>query len=141
MAGIPRSRKMISASTSSATERVLENGALKTGMPRIMAASRSIWLVPMQKAPMAISCGAAAMASAVRRVRERMPTKWTSAMAALQVVAGQRLLVALDLRVAVAGEVLDRAVVHALQQEDLHARLLDGRGQGILRLPENRVSL
>ena len=82
MAGIPRSRKMISASTSSATERVFEKGALNTGMPRIMAASRSIWLVPMQKAPIAISFGAAAMASAVRRVRERMPTKWTPAMAA-----------------------------------------------------------
>ncbi len=73
---------MISARTSSATDRVFENGALNTGMPRIMAASRSIWLVPMQKAPIAISRGAAAMASAVRRVRDRMPTKWTSAMAA-----------------------------------------------------------
>ena len=33
--GMPRMSKMISASTSSATLRVLENGALKTGMPRL----------------------------------------------------------------------------------------------------------
>jgi hypothetical protein len=61
---------------------VFENGALKTGMPRIMAASRSIWLVPMQKAPMDMRRGALAMASAVTRVRERMPRKKTSSMAA-----------------------------------------------------------
>ena len=84
MAGIPRSRKVISASTSSATDRVFENGALNTGMPRIMAASRSIWLVPMQKAPTAINRGAAATTSEVIRVRERMPTKWTSATAAFR---------------------------------------------------------
>ena len=72
---------MISASTSSATERVFEKGALNTGMPRIIAASRSIWLVPMQKAPTVTSFGAAAITSFVRRVRERMPTKWASAMA------------------------------------------------------------
>jgi hypothetical protein len=80
---MPRSRKMISASTSSATERVLENGALKTGMPRIMAASRSIWLVPMQKAPMDMRRGADAITSSVTRVRERMPTKCASATASL----------------------------------------------------------
>lgn len=73
---------MISASTSSATERVLEKGALKTGMPRIMAASRSIWLVPMQKAPIDMSLRAPSITSSVRRVRERMPTKCTSLTAA-----------------------------------------------------------
>ncbi len=73
---------MISARISSATERVFENGALNTGMPRIMAASRSTWLVPMQKAPTAISRRAAAIDSAVTRVRERIPRKWTPAMAA-----------------------------------------------------------
>jgi hypothetical protein len=83
LAGMPRSRKMISASTSSATDRVLEKGALKTGMPRIMAASRSIWLVPMQKAPTAMSLGAAAITSAVSRVRERMPTKCAPATASV----------------------------------------------------------
>ena len=82
LAGIPRSRKMISARISSATERVFENGALKTGMPRIIAASRSTWFVPMQNAPMAISLRALAIASAPSFVPERMPTKCTSAMAA-----------------------------------------------------------
>ena len=78
---IPRSRKTISARISSATERVFEKGALKTGMPRIVAASRSTWFVPMQKAPIAMSFRAAAISSAVSRVFERMPTKCTSAIA------------------------------------------------------------
>ena len=55
----------ISPITSSATLRVLEKGALKTGMPRWRAASRSTWLVPMQKQPTAISRSAAASTSAV----------------------------------------------------------------------------
>ena len=46
-----RARAMTSAITSSATLRVLLNGALKTGTPRAAAASRSTWFVPMQKAP------------------------------------------------------------------------------------------
>ena len=70
---------MISASTSSATLRVLENGALKTGMPNAIAVERSIWLVPMQKAPTAVSLGAARSTSAVSCVRERMPRKCASA--------------------------------------------------------------
>ena len=37
------------------TLRVLENGALKTGMPSRIAAFRSTWLVPMQKQPIAAS--------------------------------------------------------------------------------------
>ncbi len=45
----------ISAIVSSATLRVLENGALNTGMPMSRAASRSTWLVPTEKQPMAIS--------------------------------------------------------------------------------------
>ena len=44
---------MISASASSTTLRVLENGALNTAMPRLLAAARSIWLTPMQNAPTA----------------------------------------------------------------------------------------
>ena len=51
--------EMISAITSSTTLRVLENGALNTTVPRSAAAARSIWLVPMQKAPMASRSGAA----------------------------------------------------------------------------------
>ena len=54
-----RAREMISAITSSTTLRVLENGALKTTVPRSAAAARSIWLVPMQKAPTASRSGAA----------------------------------------------------------------------------------
>ena len=53
--GMPRISMMISASTSSATLRVLENGALNTGTPRLAAASKAIWLVPMQNAPTATS--------------------------------------------------------------------------------------
>ena len=39
--GTPRNNRIASATTSSATLRVLENGALNTGTPRRMAASRS----------------------------------------------------------------------------------------------------
>lgn len=38
--------------TSSATERELAKGELKTAIPALAAASRSTWLVPMQKQPM-----------------------------------------------------------------------------------------
>lgn len=47
---------MISLMTSSATLRELEKGELKTAMPDEAAATRSTWLVPMQKQPMARSC-------------------------------------------------------------------------------------
>lgn len=47
---------MISEMTSSATERELEKGELKTGMPAFAAVRRSTWLVPMQKQPMTSSC-------------------------------------------------------------------------------------
>ena len=68
-AGVPRrecraSAESLSAITSSATLRVLENGALKTGMPRSRAHSRSTWLVPMQKHPTPMSRGAASKMSA-----------------------------------------------------------------------------
>ena len=48
---------MISAIASSTTLRVLENGALKTATPRAPAAARSIWLVPMQNAPIGQQVG------------------------------------------------------------------------------------
>ena len=48
-----RLREMISEMTSSTTLRVFENGALKTATPLRRVASMSIWLVPMQKAPIA----------------------------------------------------------------------------------------
>ena len=80
---------MASASTSSATERVLEYGALNTATPCSRAASRSIWLVPMQKAPTATSLGAASKTSAVSWVRERMPRKCTSAIFFLSSSSGR----------------------------------------------------
>ncbi len=69
---------MISANTSSATERVLENGALNTGTPSSRAAFRSTWLVPIQKQPKATNFLAAANTSAVICVRERIPIKCAS---------------------------------------------------------------
>ena len=70
---------MISARASSTTLRVLLNGALNTAMPRAAAAIRSIWLVPMQKAPMASSSSASARTSSVTWVPERMPSRSASA--------------------------------------------------------------
>ena len=72
--GMPRISRMASASTSSATLRVLEKGALKTTMPRSVAAGRLTWLVPMQKQPTAIRRGALSSTSSVSWVRERIPT-------------------------------------------------------------------
>ena len=65
---------MISAIASSTTERVLENGALNTVTPRSDAAARSIWLVPMQNAPIATSFGAASSTRSVTWVLDRMPS-------------------------------------------------------------------
>ncbi len=66
---------MISAITSSTTLRVLENGALNTAVPRAAAVARSIWLVPIQKAPTASRSGAASNTWAVTLVFERMPSR------------------------------------------------------------------
>ena len=74
---------MISASTSSTTLRVLENGALKTATPCRDAAARSIWLTPIQNAPTATRSGAAARARSVRCVRERMPSRLTPGSASI----------------------------------------------------------
>ena len=60
---------------------MLENGALNTVMPRSAAAARSIWLVPMQNAPTASSCGAAASTRSVTWVLERTPSRCTLASA------------------------------------------------------------
>jgi len=71
--GTPRIRKIVSASTSSATLRVFENGALKTGTPFCCAALRSTWFVPMQKHPTPTSRAASSNTAAVSCVAERMP--------------------------------------------------------------------
>ncbi len=73
---------MISARASSTTLRVLENGALKTAMPRPDAAARSIWFTPMQNAPTASRFGAASSTRLVTCVPDRMPSTWTSPIAA-----------------------------------------------------------
>lgn len=73
--GILRMSMMISASTSSATLRVFEKGALKTGIPRSWAASRSTWFVPIQKHPIPVSREAFPMTSRVNCVALRMPIK------------------------------------------------------------------
>src|SRR5579875_3590500 len=70
-----RVRAMISAITSSTTERVLENGALKTVIPLRVAAGRSIWLVPIQKAPTASRWLALSRTASVTWVRERIPSR------------------------------------------------------------------
>ncbi|MNT75014.1 hypothetical protein D3C72_2138740 [compost metagenome] len=67
---------MASPSTSSATERVFEKGALNTGTPRCMAVSRSTWLVPMQKQPTTRRSGLPDSRLASRWVRERIPATW-----------------------------------------------------------------
>ena len=74
---------MISASASSTTLRVLENGALNTAIPRRDAAARSIWFTPMQNAPMASRSGAAASTRSVTCVPDRMPSSCTPPMASI----------------------------------------------------------
>ena len=75
--------EMISASAISTTDRVLENGALNVAMPRDAASARSIWLVPMQYAPMATRSEACASTSAVTWVLDRMPSTCTPARASM----------------------------------------------------------
>ncbi len=73
---------MISAMASSTTLRVLENGALNTAVPCSVAVVRSIWLVPMQNAPIASRSGAASSTALVTLVFERMPSSWNPGSAA-----------------------------------------------------------
>src|SRR3954463_4203258 len=68
---------MSSASASSTTLRVFENGALKTATPRSAAPDRSIWFVPMPKPPTARRSGAASSTLSGTCVPERMPSSST----------------------------------------------------------------
>ena len=90
----------ISAIVSSATERVLENGALKTGMPMARQAARSTWLVPTEKQPIATSDLMPSIASAVIWVRERMPSRRTPSEGLAQLRAVEGLGAPVDLGVA-----------------------------------------
>ena len=83
----------ISAMISSATERVLENGALNTGMPMVRQAARSTWLVPTEKQPTATSDLTPSTTSAVSRVRERMPSRRTPPPSALRTAAASSAVV------------------------------------------------
>ena len=65
---------------SSATLRVLLNGALKTGIPRPCASARSTWFVPMQKQPRVRRSFPAASTRGVTCVLLRIPSTWTPAI-------------------------------------------------------------
>ena len=73
--GRRRAIAMISASASSTTLRVLENGALNTATPRLIAAARSIWLTPIPKTPTAARSGAAARTRPVTCVVDLIPSR------------------------------------------------------------------
>ena len=62
-----------SAMVNSATLRVLLNGALKTATPERLAESSSTWSVPMQKQPIARSCGAELRIRALTLVFDLIP--------------------------------------------------------------------
>ena len=110
---------MISASAISTTLRVLLNGALNTAMPRAAAASRSIWLVPMQKAPMASSRFAPSSASSVTWVPDRMPISSASEMRPGQLVGGGGPVPDLDLPPGL-GQQLGCNGVDVLEEDGAH---------------------
>ena len=118
--GSRRASAMISAMTSSTTLRVLEYGALKTAMPRSAAASRSTWLVPMQKQPIATRSSAASSTRGVTWVLERIPSSCDAARQHLdELVLGEGAGAQLDL-VAARLERLDGERMDVLEEEDLH---------------------
>ena len=123
---------MISASTSSATLRVLENGALKTGMPRSSAA-RQVHLVGAD--------AEAADPGQPRSVLEEPALQLRGRADADEVRVGGRLfqrrpderfLVALDVVVAILPELLDGAGMDAFEQQDLDLGFIQ-RGLGHAR--------
>ena len=118
----------ISPMVSSATLRVLENGALKTGMPSAAAASRSTWSVPMQKQPTAIS-GPALRSTRLGELGAAADADDVGAAHGLdQRVALERLLVQRDARVARPVEQRDGGGADALEQDDLGVGAGEGGG-------------
>lgn len=71
-------KAMISEMTSSATERELLKGELKTAIPCCAAYCRSTWLVPIQKHPTTIRFFASLSTRAVSLVLDRIPITCTS---------------------------------------------------------------
>ena len=111
---------MISAMTSSTTLRVLEYGALKTAMPRSAAASRSTWLVPMQKQPIATrSVGRVEHPRRDVGVGADPEQLYAARQHVDQLVLGEGAGPQLDL-VAARLERLDGERVDVLEEEDLH---------------------
>ena len=130
---MPRISMMISPITSSATLRVLEKGALNTGMPRLRAERRSTWLVPMQKQPTAIRRSAAS-STGVGELGAAANAEHVDAAEGIdQRGPVERGFQAGDVVVAGLGKPGDGAVMHAFEQQDpdvlLIWRQLGGWGQ------------
>ena len=122
---MPRISRMTSAITSSATLRVLENGALKTGMPRSSAAVE-IHLIGAD--------AEAADAGEPRRAREELAIQVGRRAYADEVCVGrgfgefpgaQRFLMGLDVAVAIGPKSVRRAGVNSFQQQDLDFALVE----------------
>ena len=113
-----RSSMTISPMTSSATLRVFEKGALKTGMPACRGSSRSTWFVPTLKQPTAISLFAAARTFG-RQLRPGADAEQVDALQRfdqMSLVEGR--LEMCQVGVAGAPDQLDSAVVHSLEQKN-----------------------
>ncbi len=116
-----RASAMISPITSSTTLRVFEYGALKTAMPRSAAATRSTWLVPMQKQPIACRSVAASSTRGVMWVLERMPSRSTPGSVSTSSSSDREPGAQLDLE-APSLEDLDGERMDVLEQQHLHDR-------------------
>ena len=134
---MPRISMMVCPSTSSATLRVLENGALKPARRRLRASSRATWSVPIQKQPMAISRSRGY--STGRHLGPRADAQEVdAAQASDQLLLGQGARKPRDVGVALGGEVGRGALVDALDQEDLQA-ILGERKSGQREAPSAPV--
>src|SRR5687767_1562189 len=83
---------MEAATTNSATERVLEYGALNTATPFWVACARFTWLVPIQKQPIACNFSAAFKTDEVICVFDRIPTRWASFILRINSSSGKALV-------------------------------------------------
>ena len=125
--------EMISAMASSTTLRVFENGALKTMTPCSEAAARSIWLVPMQNAPIATRLSAASSTRAVTFVFDRMPSRATPAISAISSSSDSARVSERTLNPA-CGQQRVGVGVDLLEQQHLH-----GMGRGTAPVTGTRV--
>ncbi len=123
-----RNSMTISAIVSSATLRVLENGALKTGMPMVRAAARSTWLVPTEKQPIAISERMPSMASAVNLGARADAEHADALQRRAQLRSVQRRRPAVDVGVAGRLQRIDGGVGDALEQQDAESGSWGAKG-------------